>query len=114
MYLSITMRKTTCGLSFRRRAVCRVWAVICLAHFLALLVFTSSEALHELIHPDAGSPDHDCAITLLAHGQVNASEIGFTLLIFIAALFFVLPPLQSAEFPSFDYRFSFSRAPPLA
>jgi hypothetical protein len=35
------------------------------------------------------------------------------LLAFAAALFFVLPPLQSAVFSPFDYRFSASRAPPL-
>jgi len=31
---------------------------------------------------------------------------------FVAALFFLLPMLRSAEFSSFEYRFSASRAPP--
>ena len=100
-------------LPFRNQASRRVWAVICLALFLTLQLFASSEALHKLIHPDADSADHNCAITLLAQGQVNAPEIGLPLVAFVAALFFVVPPLQSAVFSSFDYRFSSSRAPPL-
>jgi hypothetical protein len=109
-----TMRKAMALLSFRPGASRRVWAGICLALFLALQLFTSCETLHKLIHPDADSPDHECAITMLLHGQVNASETVSSLIAFVAALFFVLPPLVSATFPSFDYRFSFSRAPPLA
>lgn len=46
------------------------------AAFCAFLVFGLSllatcPALHELIHPDACDPDHECAITLFSHGQVH-------------------------------------------
>jgi hypothetical protein len=107
------MRKAMTMLSFRGRTSRRVWAVIGLAFFLALQLLTASEPLHKLIHPDADSADHHCAVTLLAQGQVNASELLLPLVAFVAALFFLLPPLQSAVFSSFDYRFSASRAPPL-
>ena len=100
-------------LSFRGRASRRVGAVICLALFLTLQLFTSSETLHKLIHPDAGSPEHECAITLFQHGQVNMVRTLPPLVAFFASLFFVLPELRSVVFSSFDYRFSFSRAPPL-
>jgi hypothetical protein len=102
------------NLSLRRDTLRRVSAGISLALFLALVVFSSSEKLHKLIHPDADSPDHQCAITMLAQGQVNAPSSSLIVIVFVCALFFVLPPLRTAALPSFDYRFSASRAPPLA
>lgn len=30
-------------------------------------------ALHAIIHPDANDADHECAVTLFAHGQVDAA-----------------------------------------
>ena len=32
-------------------------------------------ALHELIHRDASSADHQCAVTLFAHGQVDSATV---------------------------------------
>jgi len=107
------MRKAMTTLSFRGENSRRVWAVFGLALFLALQLVTSSEALHKLIHPDANSAEHQCAVTIFAHGQVNAAESLPPLVAFVAALFFLLPPLQSAVFSSFDYRYSASRAPPV-
>jgi hypothetical protein len=106
------MRKAMAIFSFREPGPRRVWAVFSLALFLALQVVASSPGLHKLIHSDAGSADHHCAVTLFAHGQVNSAESFLPLAAFVAALFFVLPPLQSAAFSSFDFRFSASRAPP--
>lgn len=108
------MRKAITKLSFRNPASRRAWAAAGLGLFLTLLLFTSSEPLHKLVHPDADSPDHHCAVTLFLQGQVNAAETVSLLVAFVAALFFLLPPLQSAVFSSFDYRFAPSRAPPLA
>jgi hypothetical protein len=99
-------------LSFRATDSRRVWAVFGLVLFLALQVLTSSAALHKLVHADADSLDHHCAITLFSRGQVSPADVTAPLVAFIAALFFLLPVLQSAEFPSFAYRFSSSRAPP--
>lgn len=107
------MRKAIAIFSFRNPAARRAGAVVSLVFFLALLLFTSSHRLHKLIHPDADSPDHQCAITMLAHGQVNASALPPVLVAFVATLFFLLPPLQSALVSSFEYRFCPSRAPPL-
>ncbi len=101
-------------LSLSNQASRRVPAIICLALFLVLQVFTSSETLHKLIHPDADSADHQCAITMFAHGQVNSVETVVTVSVLVAAIFFFLPALQSAVFSSFDYCLSSSRAPPLA
>jgi len=98
--------------SFRGRASGRLWAAFTLALFLTVQLLASSEALHKLIHSDADSANHHCAITLFARGQVNSAESLAPLIAFVAALFFLLPPLQSAVFSSFEYRFCASRAPP--
>jgi len=99
-------------LSFREANTRRVWAAFSLVLFLTLQLLSSSTALHKLIHADANSQDHHCAITLLSRGHVNAVEAIAPLVSFVAALLFLLPFLQSAEFRSFAYRFSASRAPP--
>ncbi len=106
------MRKAMSMLSLREPGTRRVGAVFALVLFLTLQLFVSSESLHKLIHPDADSPDHECAITLFTHGQVNTPVATLPTVFFVAALFFLLPLFQSAVLSSFNYRFSASRAPP--
>lgn len=98
--------------SFRGRASGRVWAAFVLALYLTVQLLASSTALHKLIHSDADSASHHCAITLFTRGQMNSAESLAPLAAFVAALFFLLPPLRSAVSSSFDYRFCASRAPP--
>jgi hypothetical protein len=50
----------------------RVVAAALFFLFLSILAFAASPALHELIHADAKDVHHQCAITVLAHGQVDA------------------------------------------
>jgi hypothetical protein len=107
------MRKVMTVLSFRDANFRRVWAAFGLVLFLTLQLLTTSAALHKLLHADADSIDHHCAITLFARGQVSTAETMAPLVAFVAALFFLLPVLRSAEFSLFEYRFSASRAPPL-
>ncbi len=40
---------------------------------LLIDLMAASPALHELIHYDAGKPDHHCTVTLFAHGQVDSA-----------------------------------------
>jgi hypothetical protein len=47
-------------------------------------------------------------------GQVATSAVAPLVAAFVAAFFFLLPLFQAAHQSSFDYRFSCSRAPPLA
>jgi len=100
------------ALSFRDANFRRVWAAFGLVLFLTVQLLVSSTALHKLIHSDADSLGHHCAVTLFARGQVSTAETVPVLVAFVVALFFLLPILRSAEFPSFAYRFSASRAPP--
>jgi hypothetical protein len=39
---------------------------------LLLNLLAASPALHARVHTDAGNSDHQCAITLFAHGQVDS------------------------------------------
>jgi hypothetical protein len=106
------MRKAMTYLSFRDGNSRRAWAVLGLALFLFTQLLATSTVVHKLIHSDAGSVNHHCAVTLLSRGQVTSAESFVPLAVFVAALIFLLPPFQSAVSSSFDYRFSASRAPP--
>lgn len=39
---------------------------------LLLNLLAASPSLHQLVHADANNPDHQCAITLFVHGQVDS------------------------------------------
>jgi hypothetical protein len=87
-------------------------AVLLCAMVLFLAALAASPSLHEWLHHDANEPDHDCAITLFAHGQVNATTI-VPVMAVVAALFGGVALLaRTFELASADYRFSPSRAPP--
>ena len=49
----------------------RVSAAVMTILFLVLVAFAASPALHQAIHSDANDTHHHCAITALAHGQVD-------------------------------------------
>jgi hypothetical protein len=82
--------------------------------FLALQAFSASRSLHQVIHKDAGSPGHQCALTLFAQGQVNAPVAGLQLAAVATALLFCVPSAHAVFFSSTDLRLSPSRAPPAA
>ena len=44
------------------------------AFVLLLNAMAESPALHEFFHADAGQSGHQCAVTLFAHGQVDAAD----------------------------------------
>jgi hypothetical protein len=53
------------------------WGTRCLGGFLAAIVLflatmTASPVAHGEIHHDSGHPEHQCAITLFAHGVETA------------------------------------------
>ena len=45
---------------------------------LLLNALAASPNLHELFHPDAGKVEHQCAVTLFAHGQVDSAAVVLT------------------------------------
>ena len=42
---------------------------------LLLDAMAACPALHELIHKDADSTEHHCAVTMFAHGQVDSATV---------------------------------------
>lgn len=90
----------------------QIAAIVCLALFLTLQVFAASNSLHKIIHRDAGTPGHQCVLTVIAQGQVNAPAAGPGVAVLVAALLFCLSSPIAAVFSSVDYRLSPSRAPP--
>ncbi len=89
-----------------------------IAGFLAVLLLgfsalAASPSLHELVHHDAGSADHNCFITFFAKGHVVTTAVaqGLTL---VAVLFGAVALLtETFLLPTSDYSFSASRAPPV-
>jgi len=52
-----------------------VIASLLVALVLLLDAMAACPELHELIHHDAGQPEHQCAVTLFAHGQVDSAVL---------------------------------------
>ena len=40
-----------------------------------LNLLAASPSLHEWFHADAGREDHQCAVTMFAHGQVDSATV---------------------------------------
>jgi hypothetical protein len=107
------MKAATKWSGLQNRRLRLVSSLFCLLLFVTLQVFASSSPLHRLIHHDADSPNHHCAVTLLAQGQVNSPVVWPGLVSPVDTFIFYLPLLESEGVSSFDYRLSPSRAPPL-
>jgi hypothetical protein len=70
-------------------------AFLLAALVLLLNAMVACPSLHQLIHPDADSPEHHCAATLFAHGQVDSPVVEVTATIPFAPVEFL--PLNSAS-----------------
>jgi len=57
-----------------------VIAALLLGCLLAIQAMAAFPALHLLVHRDAADADHECAVTLFAHGQVEAASTTIPLL----------------------------------
>jgi len=89
-------------------------ALLLSALIILLSLLGASPALHKLIHADADSADHSCAITLFARGQVDAA-MAAPMAAGLIMLFGGIALLsETFQFPLANYRFSRSRAPPAA
>jgi hypothetical protein len=62
------------GSAFQRRFSQGVVASV-LGCLLWTIILTVAPELHELVHPDAGHDDHDCAVVLMAHGGFEHSIV---------------------------------------
>ena len=58
----------------RREKACRILTGGLLAAFLFALGLAASPQLHARFHPDADSPSHECAVTLIAAGKYEQAD----------------------------------------
>ena len=68
--------------------------------------------LHELIHHDAGAPEHECAVTLFAHGHVDAVAVEVSV-IATTVPFVTIPPVSFFIFTPAIKNLPAGRAPPV-
>jgi len=81
--------------------------LLLLAIWFSALATATSSSLHLALHPDAGSPDHQCVVKLLSSGQVDTAEVSVPLdspVVYLAVcipdnpfptrIFFQLPPCR--------------------
>jgi hypothetical protein len=79
---------------------------------LLLDAMAANPALHELIHKDANQTDHQCAVTMFAHGQVDSTPVDVAVV--VPQTFVTDPPaLEYSIFsPTID-SLPAGRAPPV-
>jgi hypothetical protein len=65
--------------AFRCSNQLRATVAVVLTLYVLLAAFAASPALHHAIHSDAANPNHHCAITLLAHAQIDVPECNSSL-----------------------------------
>ena len=63
-----------------RRAV----TALLIAQLLVVVAMTVSPALHHWAHHDSDSQDHECAVTLFAHGGCDGVPSVLVLVVFLA------------------------------
>lgn len=87
-------------------------ALIMLALLLFLGAAAASITVHELVCPDAGQPDHQCAVTQFAAGQIETPLVAVACLtVFLGVL--AVPLWSNEAHPASPlFLLSPSRAPP--
>ena len=81
---------------------------------LLLSSLAACPSLHKLIHPDADSAEHTCAITMFAKGQIATADVA-TGVVGVAVLFGAVALLTETLFlPQATYCFSYGRGPPVS
>jgi hypothetical protein len=65
--------------------------LLLLALWFLLQAAANSPSFHLTIHPDAGSPDHQCVVKLLSSGQVDTAANDVSLVVAVVPLAVYLP-----------------------
>lgn len=79
---------------------------------LWLNAMAASPSLHEWFHADAGQAEHQCAVTVFAHGQVDSASVDVPV---VAALTLIqiVPPVEISVFHPAIEQLPAGRAPPV-
>lgn len=85
-----------------------------LSAFLLALALAPSPQVHARFHPDIGSPDHECAVTLIATGKCDQANVPPVIVApQLAVVFEEIPSFASAPVTaSFLDAHIFEHAPP--
>ena|ERR1044071_7019124 len=89
-----------------------VLAALLVGMILLLDAMASSPALHELIHKDAGKADHDCVVTMFAHGKLDSATANVSVVTTIVSVE-IAPQIESSVFVSAVENLPLGRAPPV-
>jgi hypothetical protein len=88
-------------------------ALLLAALVLLLNLLAASPSLHERFHSDAGHAEHQCAVTLFAHGQTDSAVVEVTAVLPVTADEFL--PLVSVSLTAAPMAMlPPGRAPPMA
>lgn len=79
---------------------------------LLIDLMAASPALHELIHVDAGEPDHHCTVTVFAHSQVDSAVCEIVVPTISIRWIDTCPPVILSVADPFVVLLPPSRAPP--
>jgi hypothetical protein len=85
--------------------------VFCLGVFLLVQVMAAVPSFHAWLHNDARDPNHECAVTLMLHGQVHSATAGVEAIKCPPVLICHVPAL-CVDFVSSDVRLLPGRGPP--
>jgi len=97
--------------SLRTRQGKSVFSLLALLLFLFVQALSASSAIHHFIHSDADQPSHQCAATLLSHGQVSLAPVEVS----VSRPVFFVGEIHSPSVPfvvAVEYRLLPERAPP--
>jgi hypothetical protein len=95
------------------RTVKSVLSAFLVLQILALLALAACPALHHALHPDSNSSEHDCAVTMFAHGQVNSPVVEVVAIIPVAPVEF-LPLTSVSAFNALVETLPPGRGPPVS
>jgi hypothetical protein len=88
-------------------------AILMIGLWLGLVGLSTSEHLHQLVHPDAHHVQHECLLTFFHESQFlpTTGSIAVPVAVFVCLGVVFLP--ERLNFESIDLRLGASRAPPL-
>lgn len=90
----------------------RAWAAMALLLYLFSLALACSPELHHLLHHDSEQDSHQCAATLLSHGQVEKPAC--STLIPVAPVMLLAAPVSHCQLSFFSSALlPPGRAPPI-
>jgi hypothetical protein len=90
-----------------------VLSTFLILQILALLALTACPTLHHALHHDSDRVDHDCAVTMFAHGHADSSIVEVAATLPVAPAQFI-PLTSTPVFHDLVEALPPGRAPPVS